>query len=285
MSSYGSDGNISYSHTLNEDMSFTLRGNYTYSTTMVNNWEQPFQRYEYLSYTGRPYNVLRGFKAIGLFKDEQEILNSPTQFGKVRPGDIKYKDITGDGKITDDDRVPLSYSPFPRFMYGFGGEFRYHDFTLGVLFKGTGNTDFFMHNNGFGYIPFYGGETGNVLAHVKDQKNRWTPAWYSGDPATENQDVLFPRLHYGSSENNDKYSSFWLGNSRYVRLEEVVLNYNLKANTLRNALGINSVDFQLVGRNLALWDKVKIWDPEQARMNGYEYPIPLTVTFQLYINF
>ncbi|MGI6521672.1 MAG: SusC/RagA family TonB-linked outer membrane protein [Fermentimonas sp.] len=285
MSSYGTDGNISYSHTLNEDMSFTLRGNYTYSTTMVNNWEQPFQRYEYLSYTGRPYNVLRGFKAIGLFKDEQEILNSPTQFGKVRPGDIKYKDITGDGKITDDDRVPLSYSPFPRFMYGFGGEFRYRDFTLGVLFKGTGNTDFFMHNNGFGYIPFYGGETGNVLAHVKDQKNRWTPAWYSGDPATEKQDVLFPRLHYGSNENNDKYSSFWLANSRYVRLEEVTLNYNLKANTLRNALGINSIDLQLVGRNLALWDKVKIWDPEQANKNGYEYPIPLTVTFQLYINF
>ena len=118
MSSYGTDGNISYSHTLNEDMSFTLRGNYTYSTTMVNNWEQPFQRYEYLSYTGRPYNVLRGFKAIGLFKDEQEILNSPTQFGKVRPGDIKYKDITGDGKITDDDRVPLLL-PIPTFHVRF----------------------------------------------------------------------------------------------------------------------------------------------------------------------
>lgn len=59
-----------------------------------------------------------------------------------------------------------------------------------------------------------------------------------------------------------------------MRLEEVTLNYNLKANTLRNALGINSIDLQLVGRNLALWDKVKIWDPEQANKNGYEYPIP-----------
>lgn len=285
MSSYGSDGNISFHHKLDNDISFTLRANYTYSTSMVNNWEQPYQKYDYLSYTGKPYNVLRGFKAIGLFKDEQEILNSPTQFGIVRPGDIKYKDVTGDGKITDDDRVPLSYSPFPRLMYGFGGEFRYKDLTLGVLFKGTGRTDFYMNNNGYGFLPFYGGETGNVLSIVKDQKNRWTPAWYSGDPSTENPDARFPRLHYGSNQNNDKYSSFWIGNSRYLRLEEVTLNYNLKINALRALLGINSMDLQLVGRNLAVWDNVKIWDPEQADKNGYEYPIPLTVAFQLYINF
>lgn len=285
MSSYGSDGNISYNHTFNNDMSFTIRANYTYSNSMVNNWEQPFQRYEYLSYTGKPYDVLRGFKAIGLFKDEQEILNSPTQFGKVQPGDIKYKDVTGDGKITDDDRVPLSYSPFPRFMYGFGGEFRYKDFTMGLLFKGTGNTDYFMNNNGYGYIPFYGGETGNVLSIVKDQANRWTPAWYSGDPSTENPNARFPRLHYGSSENNDKYSSFWIDDSRYLKLEEVTLNYNLRVSSLRNLFAVNSIDLQLVGRNLAIWDKVKIWDPEQAKRNGYEYPIPLTVAFQVYINF
>src|SRR5690606_40881555 len=59
---------------------------------------------DYLSFTGKPYNVLRGFKAIGLFVDEQDVINSPTQFGKVRPGDIKYKDVTGDGVITDEDR-------------------------------------------------------------------------------------------------------------------------------------------------------------------------------------
>ena len=285
MSSYGTDGNVTFYHTINDDMNFTLRANYTYSTSMVNNWEQPYQKYDYLSYTGKPYNVLRGFKAIGIFKDEQEILNSPSQFGKLRPGDLKYKDVTGDGRITDDDRVPLSYSPFPRLMYGFGGEFRYKDLTLGVLFKGTGRTDFFYNSNGFGYLPFYGGEIGNVLTIVKEQKNRWTPAWYSGDPSTENPDARFPRLTYGPNANNDVVSSFWLGNSSYLRLEEVTLNYNLKMKTLQALIGVNSVDLQLVGRNLAIWDKVKIWDPEQARRNGEAYPIPLTVAFQLYINF
>lgn len=285
MVSYGADGNMSYYHDLKNDMSFTVRGNFTYSTNDVKNWEQPYQKYDYLSYTNKPYNVLRGYKAIGLFVDEQDVLNSPTQFGTVRPGDIKYKDITGDGQITEDDKVPLSYSPFPRLMYGFGAEFQVKDLTVSVLFKGTGRTDFFYHNNGYGYIPFYGENTGNVLSLVKNQANRWTPAWYSGDPNTERQDVRFPRLSYGRNENNDQYSSFWLGNARYLRLQEVTINYNLRIPALKRYVGLNSIDLQLVGTNLAVWDKVKIWDPEQADKNGYEYPIPMTFALQMYINF
>lgn len=285
MVSYGADGNMSYSHNFKNGMSFTVRGNFTYSANDVKNWEQPYQKYDYLSYTGKPLNVLRGYKAIGLFKDEEEIRNSPTQFGTVRPGDIKYKDVTGDGKITEDDKVPLSYSPYPRLMYGFGGEFRIKDFTFGVLFKGTGNTDFFYHNNGFGYIPFYGENRGNVLSLVDKQSNRWTPAWYSGDKSTENPNARFPRLSYGKNENNDQYSSFWLGNSRYLRLQEVTVNYNLRVAALKKYLGVNSIDLQFVGSNLAVWDKVKIWDPEQAKDNGYAYPIPMTFALQMYINF
>lgn len=283
MVSYGADGNMGYTHDFKNGMSLTIRGNFTYSTNKVTNWEQPYQRYEYLSYTNKPYNVLRGYKAIGLFKDELDVMNSPTQFGNVRPGDIKYKDVTGDGMITEDDKVPLSYSPFPRLMYGFGTEFRIRNLTLGLLFKGTGRTDFFYHNNGYGYIPFYGENIGNVLTIVKDQTNRWTPAWYSGDLATENPNARFPRLTYGKNTNNDQYSSFWLGNSSYLRLQEVTLNYRI--NVTSQKLGINSIDLQLVGNNLAVWDKVKIWDPEQASSNGYEYPIPMSFALQVYVNF
>ena len=285
MTSYGADGNVSYTHDFKNGFGFTVRGNFTYAANNIDNWEQPYQKYDYLSYINKPYNVLRGFKAIGLFKDEEEILKSPTQFGTVRPGDIKYKDVTGDGIITDNDKIPLSYSPFPRLMYGFGLELRVRNFTVGTLFKGTGRTDFFYNNNGYGYVPFYGESLGNVLSLANDQANRWTPAWYSKDPSTERQDVRFPRLSYGRSENNDKFSSFWMGDSRYLRFQELTVNYNLRMPKMKKRLGVSSVDFQLVGTNLAVWDKVKIWDPEQANSNGYEYPIPMSITFQIYVNF
>ncbi|MDO5570271.1 MAG: TonB-dependent receptor [Bacteroidales bacterium] len=285
MRSYGADGNVSYTQKINKDLTATIRGNFTYSTNKILNWEQPYQKYDYLSYKDKPYNVLRGYKAIGLFKDELDVTNSPTQFGNVRPGDIKYKDVTGDGVITEDDKVPLSYSPIPRLMYGFGGEVKYKDFTLGVLFKGTGRTDFYMNNNGYGYIPFYGGKTGNVLSIANETSNRWIPAWYSGDPSTENPNARFPRLSYGYNQNNSVYSSFWLGDSRYLRLQEVTLNYNLHSSALKGLLGVSSVDLQLVGYNLAVWDKVDIWDPELANYNGYAYPIPMRFAFQVYVNF
>lgn len=292
MKSYGSDGNISFSHQIDANKSFVLRGNYTYSTNLIQNWEQLYLEYPYLEYTGYPYNVIRGFQSLGLFKDEDDIKYSPKQqFGDVLPGDIKYKDVNADGVINDEDKVPLSYNTYPRLMYGFGGEFRYKSFTLGVMFKGTGKTDFFhvgQSGNGMGYVPFHGGATGNVLTIVNDPSNRWIPKEYAAqigiDPSlAENPNARFPRLQYGYNSNNSQLSDFWKGDARYLRLQEVTLNYNLKHNSLRR-IGISSLDLQLVGTNLYVWDKVKLFDPEQARYNGRAYPIPSVFTFQLYIN-
>ena len=291
MRSYGSDGNLSFFQEINKDFSFTLRGNFTYTTNKIKHWEQPYQQYAYLEYAGHPNNVRRGYIALGLFKDEQDVKNSPTQFGTVLPGDIKYKDVTGDGQITIDDMVPLSRTPYsgsqpmPRLMYGFGGEFSYKKFVLGILFKGTGRTDFFMNNSGFGYVPFYYEHLGNVLDIAAEQKNRWTPASYSGNPATESQDVKFPRLSYGYNQNNSQSSSFWLANSRYLRLQEITLSYNMTNEFLKRSIGVSSIDLQLIGYNLAVWDNVKIWDPELAYRNGNAYPIPMRFTFQAYVYF
>jgi hypothetical protein len=203
------------------------------------------------------------------------------------PGDLKYKDINGDGKIDTDDEVPLSFSTmYPLVMFGMGGEFSYKNISVGVLFKGTGKTDYFR--NGLGYTPFFAGETGNVLVQFNDPANRWIPLDYALangiDPAlAENPNAQIPRLQFGSNSNNDQRSDFWKGDARYLRLQEVTINYHLKHATLQK-IGISSIDLQLVGNNLYVWDKVKVFDPEQAHWNGQAYPIPSVYSLQIYIN-
>jgi TonB-linked SusC/RagA family outer membrane protein len=299
MKSYGTDGNVSYLHEINKEMSFTIRGNFTYSKNNVQNWEESNPKYPYQAVSGYPYGVLRGYQALGLFKNEYDVETSPLQtFGSVMPGDIKYRDVNGDGRIDSDDQTPLSYSTYPLLMYGFGGEFRYKDFTVGILFKGTGKTDFFhvgqyitsYGNNGAGYVPFYQGLYGNVLSVAGDPANRWIPASYAAeqgiDPAlAENPDAMYPRLQYGYNSNNAQLSDFWKDDARYLRLQEITVNYNYKKSFLKK-IGVSSVDFQLVANNLYVWSrgKVKKFDPEQAHYNGQVYPIPTTYTLQIYLN-
>ena len=290
MTSWGGDGNFEYFQPLGKNFHFTLRGNFTLSKNKINNWEEATQPYPYLSKTGFSNDVQRGFISLGLFKDQQDVDMSPEQFGTVRPGDIKYKDVNGDGVITDDDKVPLfAYSGIPQFMYGFGAEVRYKNWTLNVLFKGTGN-NYFLYGDKDGskfdgYIPFNGGYKGNVLALAYNPANRWTSADYSGNRATENPNARFPRLSYGNNANNTKPSTFWKGNARYLRLQELSLNYNLHTPGLRKALGLQSIDFQIMCENLAVWDGVEIFDPEQAMQTGHAYPIPRRFSLQIYLNF
>ncbi|KKX49600.1 SusC/RagA family TonB-linked outer membrane protein [Sphingobacterium sp. IITKGP-BTPF85] len=301
MQSSGMDGNISYTHNFSPNLGFTLRGNFTYTKNMVQNWEQAYLEYPYLEFNGFPLGSIRGYHSLGLFKDEDDIKYSPKQsFGEVLPGDIKYKDVNGDGIIDKLDMVPLTHSNLPLTMFGFGGEFRYKKLTLGVLFKGTGKTSFFYvgqpmsvnnetKTNGMGYMPFFEGNLGNVLSLAADPNNRWIPKDYALangiDPAlSENPNARFPRLQYGNNDNNSQLSTFWQGDARYLRLEEITLNYNLNTAFFKR-IGISSMDLQFVGNNLYIWDNVKIFDPEQAAWNGRKYPLPSTYSFQVYVNF
>jgi len=290
MKSLGADGSASFKQRVSDNSSFTLRGNFTYSKNNVQNWEEANPKYPYQEISGYPYRSIRGYQALGLFRDRDDVANSPAQFGRVMPGDIKYRDVNGDGVINADDQVPLSHRTYPLLMYGFGGEISYKNLTLGVLFKGTGQTDFFYSGNGIGtgYVPFYNGVNGNVLRLAQDPASRWIPMDYALangiDPAlAENPNARFPRLTYGNNANNSQLSDFWRGDARYLRLQEVNLNYNLRGGFLQR-LSIASVDMQLVANNLAIWDRVKIFDPELAGRNGEVYPIPTSFIFQLYIN-
>lgn len=284
MRSSGIDGNIYFNQKINKDCSFTLRGNMTYATNTIVHWDQDITRYPYQGLNGTSYNATRGLIAMGLFKDEDEIKSSPKQtFGQVRPGDIRYKDVNGDGKVDSDDKVTIARSKVPELQYGFALQFQYKNWSVGTLFNGAARVNFLY--GGGGFHPYTGGETGNVLSIVKDPKNRWTPAWYSGDPSTENPNARFPRLTYGSNPNNTQASSFWLADGSFLRWKSLDVSYRFNSNKCFSAIGLSNVVLQFVGQNLATFDSVKLWDPGQASQNGAVYPIQRTFSLQLTANF
>lgn len=290
MHSYGSDGNVSYFHSLNNDMDFSVRANYTFSQNIIDYFEENKLPFDYMSVTGKPYGIIRGYISEGLFKDSEEIETSPDQggFGRVRPGDIKYRDVNGDGIINEDDRVPLSYgNQVPRMMFGVGGDFRVKKLTLAILFKGAAKVEYYRAglNNDAGWIPFYNGELGNVIKLANNPANRWTPSWYSGTTETENPNAEFPRLSYGGNANNSQLSTFWKRDGSYIRLQEVSMRYKVDNYSWMKVLGLQSIDLEFVANNLFTIDNVKYFDPEQATYNGGAYPIPTSYTLQLYLNF
>lgn len=286
MKSWGIDGHISYTKSFNRDTYMVLRANYTQSKNKVLEYEESIVRYPYQSTVGYQWGINRGLIALGLFEDEDDVVNSPTQTfgGEILPGDIKYKDVNGDGVINDYDVVPLEFSSTPQIQYGYAIEFGWKRWNISVLFEGVSRMKYFSGGNGF--FPFTGREVGNVLTQVGDQSNRWTSAKISGDPSTENPDARFPRLSYGHNANNNRNSTFWLNDGSYLRLKNVQLSYQTDAEFMRK-VGINSATISLIGDNLYVWDKLeeKIFDPVQATGNGARYPLQRIFTLQVNLKF
>jgi hypothetical protein len=198
------------------------------------------------------------------------------------PGDIKYQDVNGDGIINSDDIVPIGNARIPKVQYGFAGSVNWKGVDFNIFFRGAGKSDFFF--GGTGFYPFAGERLGNVLSIVNNQKNRWTPASYSGDPTTENPNARFPRLSYGNNTNNNRSSTFWLADASYLRLKTLELGYTIPKR-LTEKMSMNNLRFSLIGDNLHVWDNVKFWDPEQASSNGAVYPLTRSYTVALQIAF
>ena len=284
MRSWGADGTLGITRQIKKDLIVTVRSNFTFSRNKVTHWEQTGINYPYQSYTGVPYGVQRGLIALGLFEDVADIASSPRQtfMNNYLPGDIKYKDVNGDGLINTDDVVPLNYSNVPRVVMGFASVVNYKKWSMNVLFTRQSKVSYFL--GGTGYYPFSGQSTGNVLTIVADPANRWIPSSMADKGIPENSNARFPRLTYGDNPNNNRSSTFWLADASFWRLQNAEINYRWESGLLRKC-GINAATFSLLGANLAVWDNVKLWDPEQASSNGAAYPLQRTYTLQLYLNF
>lgn len=200
-----------------------------------------------VSNEGYPINSIYGFEAEGFFQSTDEVSKHATQFGNVRPGDIKYKDQNGDNIINDADNVIIG-STIPRYTFSTILNASYKGFNLSIFFQGVGKGDGYLYEQGI--MPFFNGGT------VQEQhKDYWTP---------ENTDAKFARLAFGES-NNEKNSSFWLKKASYLRLKNLQLGYTIPR-SFTQKVKIQALRVYVSGRNLVSWDN--FWD-------GYDVEIPV----------
>lgn len=283
MDNRGMDGNFSFTKKI-RDIHFTLRGNFTYYKNKILERDEQVNPYSYLMEEGYRAEQTRGLIALGLFRDYEEIRNSPRQtFGNYMPGDIKYKDVNGDGLINNEDIVPVGAGWRPSMQYGMGLSASWKGLDVNVLFQGAGRSSYFL--NGPTVYPFVEGAWGNILTEVADPGSRWISSELSGGGGKgEIPTAKYPRLSYGGNANNYRPSTFWLRDGAYLRFKTLEIGYSLPA-ALATRLRMRSMRLYLIGTNLMVWDKVKVWDPEMATSDGTRYPLPKTVTVGMTFKF
>lgn len=278
--SEGFDGNFAFREKINK-VDITVRGNITYSQNTILEKDEENNVYPYQMERDYRVNQAKGLIALGLFKDYDDIRNSPKQeFGTVQPGDIKYKDVNGDGVVNDGDKVAIGATTKPNMIYGFGISASWKGLDVNVHFQGAGKTSFFIE--GATVHAFSAGEWGNILSDVANS-NRWIDHEISGTMATENPNASYPRLSYGGNSNNYRQSTFWLRNGSYLRLKTLEVGYSIPK-PLVNKIRFNNIRLFLRGSNLLTFSSFKLWDPELGSSTGTEYPLAKSLTLGLSVN-
>jgi len=272
----GIDVTLTHSMRIGDDVKLSLQGTFTYARNKVISTDQPDQKYPWLNSKGHPVLTGWGYVAQGLFKDSSEILNSPQQtFGEVRPGDIKFKDLNGDGVIDAYDRQPISSGDVPTILYGFGFNVDYKGFSLGAFLQGQSHAQIVMDGNSIKPFSGDGGE-GNAYSNITD---RWTPG-------STNPHPFYPRLGYGgpANANNNQFSTWWVKDASFLKVRTAEFAYTFPANTFKR-YGVQGARLYFIGTNLATFSKFKLWDVELNTSNGVKYPqvaaysLGLTLTF------
>ena len=274
VSSEGFDGNFHFNQKLGE-WDLTLRGNITYSKNTILDRDEENAYYKYQLQKGYRVNQARGLIAAGMFSDYEEIRNYPTQqFGEVMPGDLKYKDVNGDGIVDGGDVVAIGATERPNLIYGVGLSARWKSFDFNVHFQGAGKSSYCIQ--GPSVYAFSQKEVGNILPDLVD--GRWIDSTISGTEATMNPNASYPRLSYGGNSNNYRASTFWLRNGSYLRLKTLEIGYNLPQKWV-NKIYSKNIRLFFIGTNLLTFSEFKLWDPEMGSTTGAHYPLAKTFSF------
>ncbi|MGC4232121.1 MAG: TonB-dependent receptor [Niabella sp.] len=274
--SQGLEASMSFTKDFSKDFYVNARGTFTYATskrTVVDELQHD-QSMLYKSLVGQSISQTWGLIAERLFVDKNEVANSPLQYGDANllAGDIKYRDVNGDGVVNDDDMVPIGYPTTPEIIYGFGSTLRYKNIDFGFYFQGSARSSFFINPQNI--QPFYrngGFENGLLNAIAESHWSEDNPDMYA----------FWPRLSTLDVPSNNKVSTWWMRKGNFLRLKSIDAGYNF---TRLARYKISSARLYFAATNLALWSNFKMWDVEMGG-KGLGYPIQSIYSLGLQVNF
>lgn len=236
------------------NVELNLGGTFTCNRSKIIEMLEEPAAYDYTRSTGNPVGQIFGLQAIGYFVDQADIDNSlPQQFGPVKAGDIKYKDMNGDKVINSDDRVAMGYnSTCPEIYYSFSLGLEWKGLGFSAQFQGVGNYTAIL--SGTYYRPLVDNTTISNYVY----RNRWTP---------ETPNARFPRLTTETVDNNLQTSSLWLADRSFLKLRNCEVYYKLPSSWL-NRFWVKNAKVYVRGVDLLCFDSIDQLDPE-AMNNSY----------------
>lgn len=268
--SSGFDMSVDYNYSFNKNFWMQGRFNFTYATSKITKYEEvDYSNTPWRSKVGHSINQQWGYVAERLFVDEQDIANSPKQFGDYLAGDIKYKDINNDGVITEADQVPIGFPTDPEIVYGFGLSAGYKGFDISCFFQGLARESFWLN---------VGSKTGTTHPFIDNDlsghgQNQLLKIYADDHWSETNRNIyaLWPRLSETLVSNNNRTSTWFMQDGSFLRLKSVEVGYSFPHKWIKKAF-LSKLRIYYSGTNLLTFSKFDLWDPEMAG-NGLGYPI------------
>ena len=267
-------------HAFTPDLWMILNGTFTYNKATYRKIEEATSKPAWQRKEGHELSQQIGYIAEGLFRDQAEINNSPTQGGDVMPGDIRYRDINGDGVIDVNDATYIGFPTTPRVIYGFSGFFNFKNIEFSFAFQGSGKRAFFMNPKDIS--PFVDNRA--MLKAIYD--DHWSADNMKERPfwprlSTQSIEVHNPQEAWGGSE--QRRSTYFMRECSFLRCTSIELAYNLPQEFLQR-LRMQTVKFYARVNNPFLITNFKVWDVELGD-NGFNYPIQRTWSVGLNLSF
>ncbi len=269
VASYGAEAGLRYAKTFSNGFNLNFGGNVSAVKSEILEWiETP--AYPNLSVIGGPADAARGLVALGFFQSQDEIANSPLQeFGQVKVGDIKYKDVNGDGVINENDYVAMDYgSSVPALNYGFQFGMEFKGFGINAAFQGAAaQTKNLMYVDG-------------VWGALSDNRNL-SQEYYDNCYDIAGSNALYPRLSTANVANNAQSSTIWYRNVSWFKLRDCEVYYRLPASLL-GRMKVSDAKLFVQGQNLLSFDNIPAMDAENLNTG---YPVMKAVTMGLSVVF